>query len=288
MIFDPIVLAKGWLSVAVASGDDKFRPALHRSICIELHAHGIRLVATDSYILLRAWVPDGEHADAPEPDLDEPPITTAVAIDEHRRAKGLLEHLLKLGEEEAEEVRVTLGNLAVGAKRQPNLAGMDVRWVAIEHPGHERVELATYEGSFPNWRRLAFGFVPELTPAVALSNYVVAKLAKLTKLWAANALRVHFGGTNRMARIEVADAYPAVEGGAMPTRWDFDRNAPRVDATDEDGEDGEPDDEDEPMAVTITHTPAGGGPETVIETTSDRIVADATGPLAAALAGAEA
>lgn len=249
MIFDPIALAKGWLSVAIASGDDKLRPALHRSICIELHAHGIRLVATDSYVLLRAWVPNGEHAAAPEPDLDEPPITTAVAIDEHRRAKGLLEHLLKLGEEEAEEVRLTLGNLAASTKRQANLAGMDVRWVAIEHPGHERVELVTYEGSFPNWRWLLAGFAPELTPAVALSNYTVAKLAKLTKLWTANSLRVHFGGTNRMARIEVADSYPTIEGAAMPVRWDFDRNAPRVDAAAEpegdggepgDGEDGEP------------------------------------------------
>lgn len=236
MIFDPIVLAKGWLSVAIASGDDKYRPVLHRTVCIELHARGVRLVATDSYILLRAWVPNAEHADAAEPSLDEPPIAVAVAIDEHRRAKGLLEHLLKLGEDEVEEVRVTLGN-AGSKSRQASLVGMDVRWVTIEHPGHERVELATYEGSFPTWRAVWFGFRSESTPAVALSNYVVAKLAKLTKLWGAHAMLVHFGGAERMARLEVAESYPAVEGAAMPVRWDLDRNAPRVDAAESSGDD---------------------------------------------------
>jgi hypothetical protein len=233
MIFDPITLAKGWLSVAVASGDDKFRPALHRTVCIEQFGDGIRLVATDSYVLLRAWVPGAEHPDAAEPSLDEAPVTTAVAIDEHRRAKGLLEHLLKLGEDEAEEVRITLG--AVGAaKRQPNLDGMDVRWVAIEHPGHERVELAAYEGGFPSWRKPASEFVAESTPAIALSNWVVAKLAKFTKLWGAHSMRVHFGGVNRLALIDVADSYPSVEGLAMPVRWDFERGTPRVDVVPDD------------------------------------------------------
>jgi hypothetical protein len=247
MIFDPIVLAKGWLSVAIASGDDKFRPALHRSICIEQFSDGVRLVATDSYVLLRAWVPGAEDPDAQEPDLDVAPIYTAVAIDEHRRAKGLLEHLLKLGEkEEAGEVRITLGQLGA-ARRQTTLGGMEVLWVAIEHPGHERVELVTYEGQFPTWRALVAGFRPEQTPAIALSNYVVAKLAKLTKLWGAHSIRVHFGGVNRMARVEIAESYPSVEGAAMPVKWDFDRNEPRVDAAaepeDDGGEDLNPDDD---------------------------------------------
>src|SRR5687768_16742409 len=113
-LFDARTLARGWLSVAIASAADKARPVLHRTVSIEAFPEGLRLVATDSFVLLRSWVPNLDHDLDPEPGLDEAPYATAVAMDPHGRAKGFLAHVLKLASDEVYdddplEVRVDLG-----------------------------------------------------------------------------------------------------------------------------------------------------------------------------------
>lgn len=237
MNFDPVTLARGWLSVAVASADDSFRPALHRAIHIEQFSTGVRLVATDSYILLRSWVPCADEPDAVEPDPEEAPIDTVTPMDEHRRAAGLLEHLLKLntGKDkevgDAEPIRMILSTPAPGTK-SPTFEGMTMRWMAIEHPRHERVELECFDGEWPNWRRVDDGFRAVDTAVVALSNYMMTKLARVSKLWPDFNMGVYFGGRSKLMRLMVQDGdrrptYPAIEGLAMPVRWDFYQDRPR-------------------------------------------------------------
>ena len=237
MNFDPVTLARGWLSVAVASADDSFRPALHRTVHIEQFDSGVRLIATDSYILLRSWVPRSDEPDAVEPDLDEVPTDKATAMDEYGRAAGLLAHLLKLntGKDrevgDAEPIRMVLSTPAPFTKA-PSLDGMSMRWMAIEHPRHERVELSCFDGEYPGWRAIDAGFSPVDTPVMGLSSYMVTKLAKLSKMWADFYLGVYFGGQSKLMRLMVQDGdrrptYPAVDGFAMPVRWDFYVNRPR-------------------------------------------------------------
>jgi hypothetical protein len=239
VIFDARYIARGWLAVALASATDKDRPALNRTVHIEEHAAGLRLVATDSYVLLHSFVPDLDHDLADEPELDEAPSVTATAIDPHGRAKGFLAHVLKLARQAEEnntgriEVRVRLNVLGArddDGHRPPSFDGMEARSVVVEQPDVERVMLDSYEGQWPTgWRSVMGGFRPVDTGTIALNPDIVGRLARLGKVHPAGLLGWTFGGKDRAARVEVIYAEPAVEGLVMPCRWDFSANAPRVD-----------------------------------------------------------
>ena len=56
MLFSGQLFAQAWRSVAIAASDDPDRPALFRATNIELHPDGMRIVATDSYLMLHAWI----------------------------------------------------------------------------------------------------------------------------------------------------------------------------------------------------------------------------------------
>ncbi len=259
-LFDGSLLARGWLSSAVASSSDKGRPALNRTVSIEAFSTGVRLVATDSYVLLRSWVPNVENPFEREPALDEAPYATAVAMDPHGRAKNFLAHVLKLtrqaekADELPPEVRMNLGVVdEVSSDVQASFAGLEARYVVLElvDDASERLKLLTYEGPFPEWRNLTFA--PEPTDAIALNPEIVGRLSTLAKYLPAVTLGFEWGGTLGVARmtarygvddVPISDV-PAVEGLVMPCRWDFDRNAPRaeVDAEDDDDQaDDVPDD----------------------------------------------
>ncbi|HWI05656.1 MAG TPA: hypothetical protein VNT52_17750, partial [Acidimicrobiales bacterium] len=175
LTFDAAWLARAWLSVAEASSKDTARPALNRTVCVEFYDDGVRLVATDSYMLLTAWVPTFEHTSTTEvppsePDDDELPGEVVVAIDEDGRAKGLFTYLLALanGKDKPE----VLVKLAVGASPETSL-GMfdglagDVLTIAAED--REALLLAVYEGEFPRWRPLVGKFHAAMTPVLALN-----------------------------------------------------------------------------------------------------------------------
>jgi hypothetical protein len=220
--FDALYLARGWLSVAVASADDSAHPQLHRTVSIEKFTDGLRLVATDSYILLRSWVPSIGKEDNPEPDLDEAPIATAIAIDEHRRAQGFLAHLLKLATVEGAdviEVDVGLGVVDVGEGSALSFEGLESRWVTIDQRGRERLRLGVYDGEYPHWRGLLpAGQLRQRTDAIALHPDRLAQLAKLAKVQPGRAIRCRFTGHDGLVLIEVDAGEPAVTGGVMPVR----------------------------------------------------------------------
>lgn len=229
MIFHPSTLAAGWRGVALAAAKGAERPAL-ASIRVEQYPHGVRLVASDSYMLLTTWVPDRTAEDEflPEPDDDEAPIAVATVMDPHGRGKGLLAHaqqLAKADPPEITEVHLSLG-VVIEDTASPSLAGMETRWCIIEISERERVKLQLYDGEYPTWRSLFLGYQSEETKAVALNLEILAKLAKLPKITGHGVLGWEFGGANKMARVELLDSFPAIAGVVMPCRWDLDRNAP--------------------------------------------------------------
>lgn len=223
MIFDARDLARGWLSVALASADDDERPALHRTVSIESYPTGVRLTATDSYILLSSWVHAIDHAGEPEPGPDESPAITGVAIDLHGRGKGFLSHVWKLARDEDAplvEVRLSLGVTELDDPNRPTLDGIEAEYVVLEHPDNERIKLRAYEGEYPQWRKVVASFTEKRTSAVALNPEMIGRLAKLGKLHPGCPLLWHFGGENRAARLEI-QSEPYVSGLVMPVRWDF-------------------------------------------------------------------
>lgn len=231
-VFDASTIARGWLAVATASSADKNRPQLDRTISIEAYPEGFRIVATDSYVLLRAWVTNIENDDAPEPGLDEKPYATAVAQDPYGRAKGFMRHALRLAAEANElddpaEVRINLGVIDdLDAKDRPALEGMAARYVTLELPDAERVKLTTYEGEYPSWRHAVSGFAAKRVDAIALDADIIARLAKAGKI-THTPVGFSWGGRTGVARLDLVDSYPSVDGLVMPCRWDFDTDAPR-------------------------------------------------------------
>ena len=248
-LFDARHLAPMWLSVAVASGTEKYSPVLCRTISIEAFETGVRLTATDSYTLLTAWVPaldpdaDGfdRHEDfgelAPTPALDEAPYATAVAVDAHGRAKGLLRHAWHLATQKDAmplDIRLELGVVDLVADGEQSLDGMSPSWVTLEIPDKERVKLRTYEGEFPSWRGLLGSLARKRTAGVDLMSDRLSQMAKLAALNEGQPLRFTFGGRSSAVHVEVVGR--PLEGMVMPLRTDMETGDPLTDDDEPDAE----------------------------------------------------
>lgn len=215
--FDGHTFAKGWCSVALAASTDEERPALYRAVSIEVYDHGVQLVATDGYMLLRSWVPcDAEVASAPT--IDEKPLTCMVAQDLNGRAANLLTWVLKeTSKKDALPMAVVVD---LGPASEPDgqaFDGMARQRVTVEVPGSERVELRVYEAEWVTWRALVAQFVGEQTGVVALNPDLLDRLVKLGKIHG-KPLVWTFGGHDRLALVEIRDSDPWVTGCAMPMR----------------------------------------------------------------------
>lgn len=240
MKFDSNEFAVGWLSVALASSTDKERPALCRTVFVEQFSTGVRLVATDSYLILRCWVPAEGHYLDQEPAIDEAPLTTAVVIDPDGRGKGLLRHARQLwaratkenGTDEPTEISLDLGVVIAepdDTEGQASFVGMEARWAVLDIADTERVKLPLYEGTFPTWRSLFAGREPADTPTVALSAEMMSRLGTLGALHPADAMiGCTFHGPLKPVHVQVINGEPFVDGLAMPCQWDLDINAPYV------------------------------------------------------------
>lgn len=215
--FDAENIARGWLSVALAASADDARPAL-TGVHVEFYATGVRLIATDSYMLLRAWVPCG---DAPEPALDEAPDSEATALDPYGRGVGLMRHLLKIAT--AKDAPPYDCCLSVGddprEEPEPSLVGLERQYLILDVPDQEILTLPLFEGSWPTWRSLWSTFVAETTSEINFSpELIVARLGRLGKLHPEGILRWQFGGASRAALVELSPSSPRVMGLVMPTK----------------------------------------------------------------------
>ncbi|MEM9467679.1 MAG: hypothetical protein AAGA90_20050 [Actinomycetota bacterium] len=253
--YHPEAFADAWLSAACASGAEKDRPALNRTVLIEQYdGHGARLVSTDGYVLFSAWVPSTEATFAmwAPPLLMEAPDRVAVAMDTDGRAASLFKFIRSTAAKEdgpdLGELTVSLGDPADHPDKPGQLAGMAVTYVSFELPNRERLQLPIFEGKYPDWRGLADGFIGETTDRISLGAENLKRIAKLMALRPSHQLRWTFGGTNTGAWVEVySDEQQAhgvrVEGLAMPVHWDVELNQPMA-STVAAAEETEADDED--------------------------------------------
>ena len=215
MKFEASDLARGWLSVAIASGTDDEIPALFHTICIEQHTDGVRLISTGSDMLLHCFVPAAGGGN--EPLLEKEPLRTTVAIDRHGRARGLLAHARALDIEaqknDGSEVTMTIDYLTAEAAGQ--FPCMATTWVVIDLPGVERLRLPTYDGSYPKWR---IPLRPACTAGVALSPKILGRLAKLDKLHPGEPLIMQFAGDEEPVALCVESDPFSVHGWVAQVR----------------------------------------------------------------------
>lgn len=241
--FDAEHFARGWLSTQIAASDDDARPAL-TGVHIEFFPRGVRLVATDSYMLLRSWVPLGDGA---EPELDEAPVGTATALDPYGRGVGLMRHLLKIAtakDAPPYDVCISVGD---DPRDEPMLDGFERQFLIVDVPDQEILTLPLYEGPWPEWRSLWTSFAAQSTDEIWFSpEMIVARLGRLGKLHGEGVLRWQFGGPLKPAMVTLRPADPSVAGLVMPTRVYLPGFAPE--GTEPEDAPGEGD-----TTVTITH-----------------------------------
>jgi hypothetical protein len=219
--------------VSCASAKDKeAEPALRRTLCVEQFEQGLRLIATDSYRLLVTWVNAEEYDWDDEPGYDELPHATAVAIDEHGRARSLCAYLMQQAQKEENDGLSALVRLGVPwqAAETPSgelqLDGFDALAIDLEYPDHERLQLPVFEGKYPTWRTVLKSFKPQKTPALALSQESYAAIAKAASYFGElTQIETRFGGTDKALAVAFGSE-PRVHGLVMPMKWDFEKDAP--------------------------------------------------------------
>lgn len=260
MRFDAPTLALAWLSVAQASGSDKTEPTLDRTVAIETHPGGVRLVATDRYVLLSAWVPALDGHAAEPPHFDEAPDRVVVTQDADARGKGLLSYLIKLAhlgkDDEAPYGSLVVDlefdvRLPAGVDADQPLEGLEPTYAVLDVPDTERVYLPIIVSDYPDWRRLLDDFTPQTTDRIALPLERLHRLGALRR-WCPGPLRWTFGGEASVARVAL-DGYgerdPAIAGLVMPSKWILAGEAPEQETT--------PDDVELPESVDLRQGGAG-------------------------------
>jgi hypothetical protein len=243
MRFDGPRLALAWLSVRQASASDVTAPTLDRTVALELYDDGVRLLATDRYVLLTAWVPtlDAKREDAPH--VSTLPNRTVVTQDADQRGKGLLEYALKLAKLGKPGEEKPYGDLIVDLEldvRLPvdpgedvHLEGLEPTYAVLTMPDRSQEHLPIVVSDYPDWRPLLHDFEGVTTDRIGLPLERLARLGALGK-WNAGPLRWTFGGPDKVAllRLEPEDdrksrdrkgrewqRRPIVDGLVMPARW---------------------------------------------------------------------
>lgn len=175
-------VADAWLPVWCATSNDSQRPILHRTMCVEwFEGNGVRLIATNSYVLLTGWIGVTEHE--PEPHYDAKPDLVTVVPDADKRGLGLIKYAASCAKADKDpDGNYHRTKLAVGkprsSRKTPALADeLEQQVLVIGYEG-ETVELPIMEAEFPSWRTLLAGRTAEPVERLAVSPTVLDALAK--------------------------------------------------------------------------------------------------------------
>lgn len=212
--------AAAWLNVTKAVADDEPNPTL-ATICLEaISDNEVRLVATDSYWLLRSYVDTA-------PDLTDDPgldITgdTILASDTEGRMTNLMKWVHKVSKPRGDdpplitqlELTVTSGEV----DDRPTLDSTLDRQVLVVDTDHEKVRIPIVEHTYPNWRALT-DQTAEGLDMCALSLQRLGRLGTVRN--AVGHAELTFNGPRKPVTIHVPGD-PNLDGLIMPVRVDRD------------------------------------------------------------------
>ena len=221
LTFDAGVLARGWLATTLAAGNDEEVPVLYKTLLVEAYDDGVRLTATDRYMLLTAWLPTIDADPERERGLDEAPDETVIVRDPDGRGRALLSYLRKAAAKAAKDEmpapRVVLRlNEPVDDGEEPGFPGMELRQVVIDYPDHEKLALPIVQGDYPSYRTILVTHKPEARQEFALAGEYLARAGQVGKI-IGGFVRCIVGAERSMVAVEVSsDLAPTVRGGIMP------------------------------------------------------------------------
>lgn len=187
MVLSARRFSRAWANVSLASADWEDSP-LYRAIHIEVFADGVRLVATNGYLLLRSWVPENIDEDGdpvePEPDPDLVPDETVTVLDTDGRASNLFKYLravTKKNDDPDEDLRLWVKPRSADEDGgQLNLGGNLAGEIAVFAIDLEQVALPTFDGPFFEWRRGELPTKPSETNSAGIGPDNLARLGKIT------------------------------------------------------------------------------------------------------------
>lgn len=149
--------ATAWLNAAIASGSDKERRVLYRTLLVEFYRTGIQFVGCDGTLLFRTWAPYVDIGDlgAPQPGILDTPEDSVIVADTDRFALGFMKTLLSACSNTVEALTVAVER--ADAEEEPALGEDLSRYVLTLQAVHQRLSCPLFEGTFPHWRVLEFG-----------------------------------------------------------------------------------------------------------------------------------
>ncbi len=241
---DAPTFARAWLAVRQATAAKDDLSVLTKTVAIEEFLHGVRLVSTDRYMLLTAWVPSLTTDTDEEPALDEAPDRTVVAYDPDGRGKGLLGYVLSLAKRQ-ETDELPLGaielhldfdvKIPAGEDVPDTFEGLEPVYATMSVPDVEKVYLPVVQAEYPAWRSVRQGFEGVSTSALSLSPDLLTRVAGAAR-WANGPLFVTFGGEEKVMAVEYPESDPHVEGFLMPRRLNVEGGTVSISSADDDVE----------------------------------------------------
>lgn len=197
-------LALAWKYVRRACDRTEYRPVLE-CVAIDVHDNGIRLAATDSFVLLHCWV--SAFAD---PGLDVDPIATLTVRDDGDLARRFVRSVTRLDPTNFVEITTT------------------DKTVSFAHD-QTGVTVRRWSGEYPNWRRLVRGdspdtgsgyntYKPTPTGTVRLGPEIVARV--LARPRHSVGPKLTFSGEEGPIGAEWTDLDVPLRGLIMPRRAD--------------------------------------------------------------------
>lgn len=228
MKLDGGAFASAWLNTALASSDDSNRPALFRTVVVEQYHEryrkGVQLLATDSHLMLGAFVPiEGGEADVLPPTVDEAPTADeVVVIDVNLRLQALLRYVLKEATMADKEgwpgpiVQISIRSNETDA--EPTLSPELDRLSFMVETDAERIALPVYEGGFPNWRSMLTNGAHKATKTIGYEPELLGRFGKLTRV--PGPIRFDHRGPNGLVSISAPNSGSYLFGGLAP--WTLD------------------------------------------------------------------
>lgn len=238
MKFDAPTLAHGWLAVAQAAGTDKDNGELYRTVSIEEYLYGVRLISTNGFMLLTAWVPAHNHMDTTagaEPTLDEAPHRVVLTQDPDGRGRGLAGYLISLAnrEDDYQPGRLTVSlefgvTLPAGSDPDTTFEGMEPTYTVLSVPDLEKVYLPIVGGQDTHgtaWRKILANHETRSTHEIGLNPEFLERIGRVRK-HATGTLAWTFGGADRAALIDWPESEPHVTGVVMPRKLEKGEESP--------------------------------------------------------------
>jgi Ftsk gamma domain/DNA polymerase III beta subunit, central domain len=212
--FRALDFARAFKATRIITSKDETRPALTGIHC-EMFTNGARLVATDSYCLLAAWVQyhqtDDENIahgflDTTEPDLDELPNYTVTLLDpEHVLAKVCAHVATDAGallKNHSTPPPLTLTIGPAPTTSQDTFDGLDGTCATLTYGRVMHGTAPTYEGTWPDWRNLLLGITKTHTDAIQLSAQILGRICAATQILGEN-LQFDMAGRNKALRFTI-------------------------------------------------------------------------------------